>query len=167
MKRNVLLEFNKLSNAILWEAQKVKTVDPKFLYAVKRNKDKFMPEVLIMQKFAMERKQHEKAQEYQEKRVKICEDLCKRDENGKPIIIENQFQFEQDKYKEFQEQFKALNEEYKEVVDDNKNFEAEVEKLLQEEVDCEIYKIKVDWLPTGVITGDQLVFLYDNGFIDG
>lgn len=166
MKRNTILEFNKLANEVLFSAQKVKDVNPKFLYGLKKNKDKIQSITVEFQKKIFERKQHEKADEFQNKRVELCKVYARLDDKGEPIIKDNQFQFDQEKYQEFQEKFKDLQEEYTEVVEDNKNFEEEINKILEEEMELDIYKVKVDWLPTGVITGDQLTFLYDNGFIE-
>lgn len=166
MKRQLILDFNKLANEVFFAAQKSKDVNPKFLYGLKKNKDKIQSVVGEFQKKIFERKQHEKADEFQNKRVELCKVYAKADEAGNPIIKDNQFQFDKEKYEEFQVKFKELQEEYKEVVEDNKKFEEEVNNVLEEEVEFDIYKVKVDWLPTGVITGDQLSFLYDNGFIE-
>ena len=166
MKRNTILEFNKLANEVLIGARGTKEVNPKFLYGMKKNKDKIQSIVVEFQKSIFERKQHEKADEFQNKRVELCKVYSKADDKGEPIIKDNQFQFEQEKYKEFQEKFKELQEEYAEVVEETKKFEEEMAKTLEEELEFDIYKVKVDWLPTGVITGDQLTFLYDNGFIE-
>jgi hypothetical protein len=136
----ILSGLNELSNA--------KGV--KFAYAVLKNKKAIEKELEILEEL---KKPSEKEQEFEKKREGLCIKYAKKDENGNAKIKDNQYIIEDND---------KLQEDFKKLVEDNKNLEQEKVKkqkelnsLLEEEVDIDLYKIKQDNLPNE-ITANQL-----------
>lgn len=57
------------------------------------------------------KKLSEEFKQFNEDRIKLCEGLSKLDAEGKPIIVDGQFQIEDDKKDELEKEFDILKEE--------------------------------------------------------
>lgn len=122
----------------------------KFFYNVKRNIQKLQPEALSIQDAI---KPSDKIGEYNKKRVEICENLSKKDENGK-AIIENEIYitlFTDNTFKtkipKFEEALNKLDEEYKEALSEHEEHKKKVMELLNEDIEFDLYKFKLDIIP--------------------
>ena len=90
-----------------------------------------------------------KLQEYQTKRIDLCHDHAKLDEDGRPIIIKvNDVEQYDIKDKEvFDKDLQVLIEEYKDVFNDQKELQGQIAELLNEEVEIDIIKVDTKFLP--------------------
>jgi len=122
----------------------------KFAYAIAKNNKLINSEIETLQEII---KPDEKYGEYDQKRIELCEKFCEKDENGKPkkidirnrenkIIGYNYVGLESNS--EFKEKLKVFMKENKEIIDSQKEKEKEYNKLLDEKVDINIYKIKLE-----------------------
>ncbi len=102
----------------------------KFNYAVIRNKDK-------LENYKID--YDIKIQEFDLDRVELCEKLCKKDENGKAIIIDNNYQF--DNPEEFKEKVKVIS-------DKKKAYE-------EEEIEFEGFEIPREYMPKKMVGAFQ------------
>lgn len=119
----------------------------KLNYAIAKNISLLEPEVKALQKAHMS---SDSFQEYEKKRVEIAEKYAKKEENGNPIIVNDNYILE-DKYG-FTKEVEKLNKEYKKTIDERKAQMEEVDKLLLEEVPIELHKITLDDIPNDVTT---------------
>lgn len=122
----------------------------KFAYSVIKNKKKIEEEIILLEEVI---KPNVLFEEYEKKRVSLCEVYSEKDENGKPVII-------MDKYKltdlnKFNDELNILKNEYKEVVDERTRQINEYNKLLDEDIIIDFIKIDFNELPDN-ITPKQL-----------
>lgn len=86
-----------------------------------------------------------KYQEYENARLALCNEYCKKDEKGQPItIIQNEtqaFSIQEDKIGEFEEKANELKNKYLETIQETDKLREEFNKFLDENVDIEVYKI--------------------------
>ena len=143
-----------------------KVVNAKFFYALKRNMDLIKDEVTkirleLMNSYQTQRND-EKDSEYEKKRIELCKNHAKKDENGGPIITERgHFDIAPENMETFQKEYAELNEEYKEVMEKRKNDAEAINKMLSEPIDIKLYKIKIDMLPNNeeVLTPEDIDYL--------
>ena len=110
----------------------------------------------------------DRMQEYDDKRIKLAESLCIKDENGKPILsreidafnnAQNIYNFTEENKKLFAEKFKELSIEYAE---DLAEFEASVNEfafLMNEEIEVDVTKISFKHIPDDVNISNILKFI--------
>jgi hypothetical protein len=144
----ILSGLNELSNA--------KGV--KFAYAVLKNKKAIGKELEILEElkksseFAILLK---KEQEFQKKRLELCNKYAKKDKDGKPEIKDDEFVMEnKDEWSKIFDDLKK-KENYDEIEKEIKKKQKEFNSLLEEEVEIESHKIKQIDLPNE-ITANQL-----------
>lgn len=130
----------------------------KLNYAIAKNKASFQIEDEAITKA---RELTKKYKLIDEERIKLCDKLCKKDEDGEHILINGQYTFTRssmDKITAWVKESKDKNPAiYKEQEKQNKI----VEKLLQEEYEGTIHKVKVKDLPNDINQGqmDALYFM--------
>ncbi len=97
---------------------------------------------------------------YESARHELCMDLCVKDENGKPALIEQgeNKAFDIPRTDENDGKFKALFDEYSEVIELNDDMKIKYTSMLKEEVEVELHLIKKSILPDD-LTGVQLELL--------
>jgi hypothetical protein len=83
--------------------------------------------------------------EFERIRIPICEEHAKKDENGRPILINDDYQFE-DELK-FIEAIKPLQEKYQSALDHRQTQINDYNRLLDEEITINLLKIGKDELP--------------------
>jgi len=137
-----------LLNAI----ESVKTIkDVKFAYALVKNKKRIKEEIELLKEAT---KVSDKLQEYEKKRIMLCKQYCEKDDNKKPIIKNNSY-CGLDNNKNFNEEIKKLREEYKEELDNREKQIEDYNKLLEEKVEIDFYKISLKNIPQD-ISAEQL-----------
>jgi hypothetical protein len=124
----------------------------KFGYAVAKNLAKVKEECVIIEKL---QEPSEEFKAYDAKRIELCKKWAKKDEDGEPVIIGNEYDLKENMEK-FKPESAALAEEYKETLDARRKVMEDVNTLLQEESDIVLHKIKEENLPE-VITGEQVM----------
>ncbi len=123
----------------------------KFAYARAKNKKLVLAELELLKNVM---KDSDEFIEYDKKRIELCEEYCTKDDKGKPVIKNRKYDG-LTKNEEFTKKLNELNEKYKEVIDEKKKRAEEYKKLLDEEIDFEFHKIKLQDVPED-ITGAQL-----------
>lgn len=122
----------------------------KFAYAVAKNRRVVEAEVNAMQEALKPTKEFE---EYDKKRIVICEKYCERDEKGKPLFDA------QNNYKDvngnpaFEAEIKVLKEEYAEALDERRKTTEDYNKMLEEEIEFTFHKVLQDDLPKDITAG--------------
>jgi hypothetical protein len=122
----------------------------RFAYAVIKNKKKIEEEIILLEEVI---KPNILFEEYEKKRVSLCEVHAEKDEHNKPVIIMDEYKLvDLDK---FNEELDLLKNEYKEVVDERIRQINEYNKLLDEDIIIDFIKINFNELPDN-ITAKQL-----------
>jgi len=94
-----------------------------------------------------------KFEEYENKRNSLILDYAKRDADGKVVQInDNAVELDEDKKTEFYEKLAKLDKEYEEVIKKRKQQAEEINKLLESEIQIDLYKIKFEDLPEEIET---------------
>jgi len=89
---------------------------------------------------------------YDQKRVALAEKYAKKDAEGKPVVVNNAYQIEEQKT--FDKEFDKIKKENKTVLDARTKQIEDYEKLLEEESKVTPYKIKQENLPEDMKTFD-------------
>ena len=144
MKRRIL--YNHLQSLDLVKDMK----GVKFAYAVIKNKKKIEEEIKIFEEVI---KPNVLFEEYERKRIALCEVHSEKDVDGRPVIVG-------DKYKLidvdlFNSELELLKTNYKDVIDERINQINEYNQILDEDISLEVTKINFNDLPTD-ITPKQL-----------
>lgn len=126
-------------------------------YGIAKNKKIAESEVKAIQEAQQKVMMPEKFNEFDKKRIELCEEVADKDEDGKPIKINNgqQFSISEERQDEFSEKLKALREEYKEAIEQKDKIEQDFIDLLSEEIEVEFHRIMIDDLPNN-ITANQI-----------
>jgi len=147
MKRSELLNFNRA----LATVGHLKGI--KFAYARAKNIKAISPEVESCQEALQPSK---KFSEYDKKRVDVCKEYCNKDGDGNPIIRDGSYVgIEPNENSHFDKEHGKLKEEYSEVIEERKKAVDEYNELLEEEVEIELYMLKLENVPEQ-ISADQL-----------
>lgn len=97
----------------------------------------------------------EKHNEYQNKRIELCEKYSEKDDNNNPIKIKNsdgleEFHISDENKKEFENKIQTLQNDYKTVIENyRKQIDIYNEKL-NETVDIPFKKIDIDNIPNDI-----------------
>lgn len=139
----------------------------KFLYAISRNLPLFEKEVMTLQLAQAPSPEFEK---YDSERLDLCREYCEKEEDGKPKLQTNanggqEFTFSPEKRTEFDEKLKVLSETYKDVREAQMKKISELNNVLQEEKEIEVYKINLNNFPETLTVDEMHAFLpitYEN-----
>ena len=138
-KREVLILGQVLSNL------DINATNIKWQYAVIKNKKLLESEIKLIQSL---RKEVEQMKVYESERVATCVQHCEKDANNQPIIEENRYKvIDMDA---FNKAMAELQEKYKEAFEEDGKIQAEFEKLLDEEVNIDLYKVKMEFVPNNL-----------------
>lgn len=129
----------------------------KFTYALTKNKKLIRTEIESIQESL---KPSDKFREFEEKRIELCNDMSKKDENGSPIII-NDREFDIEDMDKFTKKLEELKKEYKDVISKETEKNKQAIEMLEEDVDIELTQIGLDYFPEGITTSqmETLMFL--------
>ena len=152
----------KITNQKLGELfQGIKSVSElkgvKFAYGMAKNRRLIEEESKILQEAL---KPSDKFQEYDKKRIEMCEKYADKDDKGKAKLEKNAYIFSVENKKKFDKDIEGLRKEYKKEVDDRETQAAEFQKLMEKESDYKPFIIAYEDVPED-ITSDQM-----NGIID-
>lgn len=122
----------------------------KFAYSIIKNKKKIEEEIKLFEEVIKPSPSYE---EYERKRIVLCEVHAEKDEEGRPVIVG-------DKYKLvdvdiFNIELEKLKGGYRDVIEDRISQINEYNKILEEDVIIDVIKINFSDLPTD-ITPNQL-----------
>lgn len=123
----------------------------KLAYAINKNQKAIDVEI---KKLGDTMTPSEGIQRYEKERIVLCEKYCKRDEKGNPIL-KNNIYVDLQGNKEFEDAVAKLREKYKDAVDEQEKKKEEYDKLINEEIEFEVYKIAIADIPKD-ITAAQL-----------
>jgi len=121
----------------------------KFAYAISRNSKNISEEAEAC-KSSMKRSKS--FIEYDEKRVAICKEYCDKDDSGKPIFTDDVFVGLKGN-DSFDEAVSVLQSEYSEAIEEQKKMVDEYKQFLEEEVEVELYKLKLEDVPEDISVG--------------
>jgi hypothetical protein len=133
----------------------------KFHYLLHKNKRVIDMEITTIQE-AHRSNPPEHFQEFESKRVALCEKFADKDENGKPKRHKGDFVISDTEG--FSAEMDIIKEEYPEIIEHMENSQRQFMEFLQEEVELDTYPIPLSVIPD-VITGQDIGVLYD--IIDG
>jgi len=118
----------------------------KFAYAITKNKRKIQQELDTLKEIFKPIAEYDK---YEQDRVKLCNELCDKDENNNPVIKNNQF-VGLEKNEDFNKKVKILQETYKSAIEERENQIKEYNTLMSEEVEIELHKVKLVDVPQNI-----------------
>jgi len=138
-------------HAVIGKFEKEDKVPTKFAWALMRTKKKLKALVDSMNEL---RQPSEEIQEYEKKRIALCEEYSEKDEDGKPVIENQNYKILEGKREALDEEIKKLRDENKEAFDAQEAKMKELDELMEEEADVEVYKVKEQYLPDTISVGD-------------
>lgn len=109
----------------------------KFSYCLKRNIDLLLPEVEAIDKAKLSSPEY---MEYEQKRIDLVKNYAQKDENGEPIVKDNEFQGVDFNNPDFVEKYSKLNKEYEKPL-------KEINELMDQESDVQLYKLNINDVP--------------------
>ncbi|MBU0959785.1 MAG: hypothetical protein KKB31_07600 [Nanoarchaeota archaeon] len=122
------------------ELQLVKGIENfKFSYAVIKNKKK-LEQAIDLELMQEALKPSEKYTEYNNKRIKLCEQYCKKDDDNEPIKIRNQYVGLLGN-KEFLNAVEELQKEYQQVIDATEQKAKDYGKMIEDTIEFEPFYI--------------------------
>ena len=133
----------------------------KFHYMLLKNKKIMEPEITALQELQTKSQTPPDGfDEFDEKRIALCKDCSDSDENGDPILINNNYQIAEDRKPEFESKLSDLQEEYKEVLGELENRQKEFNDLMRDTVDINFVTFGLSIVPEQII-GTDLELLFD------
>jgi len=123
----------------------------KFAYGLAKNKKVLDDEVSSMREGL---KPDKDFMDFENKRVALCAKYAEKGEDGQPKIVNNAYVGVLGN-KEFEKEVEALNKESKAILDDRQKQLDSFNDMIKEEVELELWAIKLDEIPDDV-TAEQL-----------
>jgi hypothetical protein len=94
-------------------------------------------------------------QEYETKRIALCEAASEKEEDGKPKVENNNFVIETEAREQLNKDIAALRDgDFKEMFDEQEKKSKEIEDLMKEECDIELFKVAPEFLPETMSPAD-------------
>lgn len=124
-----------------------------FAYVVFKNKqiiDKKMMEVEFIKNVSQE------VIEYEESRIKFCEEYSKKNTDGKSIIENDIYLIQDNLQDEFKIKMDDLYEKYKTHIDERRQQIEIFNNKMNEECDLKFYKLKKEEIPPQINTAEEL-----------
>lgn len=123
----------------------------KFCYCVARNSVIVDREI---ENFQTATKASKEFQVYDEARLKLAQEMAKKDKDGKPVIENNSYVPENTK--EFDKKIEALKAEHKEAVEKREKQIEEFNEFLEKESDVKLYMINFSDIPESINAGQLM-----------
>ena len=98
--------------------------------------------------------------EYETKRIELCREYALLDDDGKPTIQNDNYIIDQSRIESFKKAVEKMSKPYKEIIEKYSKEAEDFNKILEEDVILNLYKIDEDELPSE-ITAEQLEIIYD------
>lgn len=127
----------------------------KFAYAIAKNSDILKNEVKAIKSAVKSREDHVV---YEKELAELSKKYAKKDQKGKPIIVNGNF-LEIDDTEGFEKEHVALKEKHKIAIEYRETQLKDYEKLLEQKNDIKLHLLEVSDLPKD-ITGEQLKGIY-------
>lgn len=127
----------------------------KFLYAVAKNIRLLTPEIESFNK-AME--MDDEMKKFDKLRVELAEQNAIKDDNGKPVVVNNTYVFQDAKMAE--QDFEDLKAKYPDVVASREKQMKDFDNFLYGQSDINLHKVKLSDVPSE-ITSDKLSSIID------
>lgn len=124
----------------------------RFQYTLRKNLNVLEDEMKIIQEIKEKiTTPSPEIEEYEKKRITLCEEYCDKNEDNSPKKIgsgrEEQFVFSHDNKIILDSKMQELMEEYKEVLDKEIEEEKEFFNFIEEEIDVNLIKLKLSEMP--------------------
>lgn len=148
MKKKELLELHAHLRVCQTLSGKCENIT-KFLYGVERNILKQESEIKALEKAS---NPSQEIQQYDQERIALCK-IHANKKDGQPIIINNAYDLSDASgalKEEFAKAFEELKEKYKDALDKREEQMKQFDQILEEEVEIELYKIKLDNIPDDI-----------------
>lgn len=126
----------------------------KFAYALAKNKRLIVSELEIFDDLT---KMSEEYAGYEKKRIELCEKYCQKDENGKAIMVKNEYTIKD--RKKFDIEQGKLSKNNKKPIEDRKKQIKEFNEFLEKESSFTPFEIKMEDIPVNINSGE-----FDNIF---
>ncbi len=140
----------------------------KFSYAIARNLNIIEPEVKALTKAQEISKEYK---EYDAKRLEICREMAKKDEDGNPIMkdgvgnpIPKGGEFDIEDRPTFDKKIEKLQKKNKEAIDMQKNRIEQFNDLIKETIEIDFYSVKIEHVPDDIKPNHLALMM---GFIEG
>lgn len=137
--------------------------DKYFSFHVKRNIDLFKAEIQfindLLDKLAVIVKSYA---EYEKKRHDICEKYCDRNEDGSPLIINNNYTFKPEHATLVMKKIDDLYKSNKSVIEQFKKEVLEIDKIMSESITISISPIPFERIPNDVSYVDFEALIKEN-----
>jgi tetratricopeptide (TPR) repeat protein len=122
----------------------------KFAYSVLKNKKKIEEEIKLFEEVIKPNPEYE---EYERKRIVLCEVHSEKDTEGRPIVVADKYKLVD--YEAFNEELEKLKLGYKEIISERIEQINEYNKVLEETISLDFLKINFVDIPSD-ITPSQL-----------
>lgn len=122
----------------------------KFSYAIAKNINLLKAEIENLEKLIIPT---EGVINFNNERIELAKKLSKKDKDGNPIVIGNNFDVED--LKKFEKELKPIQEKYKKEIDEYEKKKQEYNNFLKEENGISLLKIDINDVPKE-ITNQQL-----------
>lgn len=157
ISREKLFDLNALFNKLSSEKTNVR-----FHYTIAKNKRLVTPELECLQEA---RNPSESFTKFQEKRIELCKQFCKKDEDGMDVVLDpgtpqSRFDFDDEQKELLEKAMKSITEEYKEAIEEQNKKEEDFYKILKEEVDLPLHLFQLKNMPEEIL-GSDVDLLFD------
>lgn len=122
----------------------------KFAYTTLKNKKKIEEEIKFLEEVV---KPSDKFLEYEQERIQLCNQFADKNEDGSPVIENNQFKIQD--MDTFNKKLENLKKSYDGVLEEREKQIFEYNSMIDEEVGIEFTKLNLNDLPTD-ISAEQL-----------
>jgi hypothetical protein len=124
----------------------------KFNYAIIRNQSILKNELSLIEKSFTPSKEY---YQYETKRLGILKEYCEKDEEGKPIVEDDNYKVLPDKTEAYELALAPLKKEYEQALTERQKQLDDFNALVEEEIAFELHKVKLEDVPED-ITKEQM-----------
>lgn len=152
---------------ILWNVLnsiKVEKSDPKFTYAISKNKKKLESEIKILQEMD---KPSDGFIKYEQDRMALCVEYAEKNEKDQPVIEQGNYKIEESKKDEFEKKLEELGKTNEEVLKEEIERKKDLQKFMDEDFDSNInlHMVPLSLCPDS-ISQEQMDYLVDTIIYD-
>ena len=119
----------------------------KFAYTIIKNKKKIEEEIKILEEVV---KASENFSIYEQERIRLCEIHSEKEENGRPVIIENKYKILDTE--KFDLELNVLKEKYMSDILERERQINDYNRMLDENIEMNITKIEYNDIPSEITT---------------
>jgi hypothetical protein len=137
--------MNKKDIATIWDVitkLNYERANPKFTYAISKNKKILLP---LMKEIEEAKTRSPEYVAYDAERLELCKNMAEKDDKGEPIIEDGNYKIADSEA--FDKEYELLQEKHKEMFEKEEENKVKFEKMLEEEVEIDLYTVKVDYAP--------------------